>query len=206
MLFLPLLIFLAETSVVTLDTVRTIFVARGLKLFAPLLGIVVVSIWLFAIGQIMQNLNQPLCYIGYAAGYTLGNYLGVLIEEKLALGSQIVRVITHRDATELIEGLRKANYGVTSVTAQGATGEVRVILTIVQRKRLQHILDLVHHFDSHAFYAVEDVRSTTAGVFPRDGLGRWAVMPGFARVRSTPSSMDLSGSRPRDRDGSATAA
>ena len=101
-LLLPLLICLAETAVVTLDTVRTIFIARGMKLPAAALGLLEVTVWLFAISQVMQNLGNPACFIGYAVGFTVGTYLGIRIEERLALGTQVVRVLTRRDAAELV--------------------------------------------------------------------------------------------------------
>src|SRR5712692_12038219 len=74
---LPLLVFLAELCVVTIGTVRIIFVARGMKILAPILGFFEVSIWLFAIGQIMQNLTDLSCYLAFAGGFTAGNYLEI---------------------------------------------------------------------------------------------------------------------------------
>ena len=101
-----LFIFLAEVCVVTISTMRTIFVARGMKFLAPFLGMFEVSIWLFAIGEVMKNLNDWTCSAAFAGGFTLGNFLGILLEEKLAMGSVGVRMITHRDAGTLIDELR----------------------------------------------------------------------------------------------------
>src|SRR5205823_2012095 len=95
---LPLLVFLAELCVVTIGTIRIIFIARGMKVLAPVLGFFEVSIWLFAIGQIMQNLSNLGCYLAFAGGFTAGNFLGVLIEKRLGLGTLVVRVITGRPA------------------------------------------------------------------------------------------------------------
>src|SRR5207302_8078013 len=86
---LPLLVFVAELCGVTLATMRTIFVSRGMKALAPLLGFFEVSIWLFAIGQIMRNLADPGCYLGFAGGFTLGNYLGVVLGKRLAIGTVV---------------------------------------------------------------------------------------------------------------------
>jgi uncharacterized protein YebE (UPF0316 family) len=96
-LTVPLLIFAAEVCVVTLSTVRIIFISQGRKFLAPLLGFFEVGTWLFAIGQVMKNLNDPSCYLAFAAGFTLGNFLGILLEGRLALGTLLVRVITPRD-------------------------------------------------------------------------------------------------------------
>src|SRR4051794_5677161 len=110
---MPLLIFLAEVCVVTLGTVRIISVSRGRKLLAPLLGFFEVAIWLFAIGQVMKNLGDLGCNLAFAGGFTLGNFLGILLEGRLALGTLLVRIITPRDTARLAEGLRAAGYGVT---------------------------------------------------------------------------------------------
>ena len=87
MLLLPVIIFLAEVVVVTLATLRIIFIARGNKVLPTLLlGFFEILIWLFAISQVMQNIGDSLCFIAFALGFTLGNFLGIVIENKLALG------------------------------------------------------------------------------------------------------------------------
>src|SRR6266705_2889789 len=127
----PLLIFIAEVCVVTVSTMRIIAIARGQTLIAPVLGFFEITIWLFAIGQTMQNLNNVACFFAFALGFTLGNFLGMQIEKMLALGTMVVRVITHRDATELIDCLRSASYGVTCVNGHGAMGPVQIVMTVV---------------------------------------------------------------------------
>ncbi|HMP03113.1 MAG TPA: DUF5698 domain-containing protein [Gemmatales bacterium] len=163
---LAILIFLAETSVVTLDTVRIIFVSRGFKFLSMIIGLVVVSIWLFAIGQIMKNLDSIECFVAYAAGYVLGVYLGITIEERLAIGTQLIRIITNKNAEPLIRKLRATMHGVTYVQANGATGPVHLIFTIVQRKQVEGVVALIQSFDPQTFYTIEDVRKQQAGVFP----------------------------------------
>ncbi len=176
---LPLLVFFAEMCVVTLATLRIIFLGRGMKVLAAGIGFVEVTIWLFAIGQIMQNLNDLGCFFGFAAGFSLGNYLGVSIEKKLALGKQVVRIITTRDATELMDGLRAEGYGVTRVHAQGTTGPVQMVFTVLPRKELPQVAAIIQQFDPRAFYSVEDVQLATAGVFP--SRPRMTVLPSVLR-------------------------
>src|SRR5581483_10953285 len=164
--FLPLLVFVAELCVVTLGTLRIIFVSRGMKALAPALGFFEVSIWLFAIGQIMRNLTDPGCYLGFAAGFTLGNFLGVLIEKRLAIGSVVVQVITPRDAGGLVEALRAAHYGVTTLEGGGGAGPVRVVFTVIKRRELENVTALITAFDPKAFYAVNELQAAAAGIFP----------------------------------------
>jgi uncharacterized protein YebE (UPF0316 family) len=170
---LPLCIFLAEVCVVTLSTMRTIFVARGMKLWAPLLGVFEVSIWLFAIGEVMKHLNDWRCSAAFAGGFTLGNFLGILLEEKLAMGSVGVRMITHKDASSLIDALRGAEFGVTSIDAQGATGPVHVIYTVIKRRNLERVLTLAHRHHPNVFYSVDDLHSAALGL-ARLSRRRWS--------------------------------
>jgi uncharacterized protein YebE (UPF0316 family) len=167
----PLIIFIAEIVVVTLSTIRIIFISRGVKGLAALMGFFEVSIWLYAIGQVMQNLSDLRCSAAFAGGFTLGNYLGVLIHEKLALGQMVVRIITGKDPTELTEGFRRVGYGVTRVGAQGTKGPVQVVLTVIKRRDLGRIVGTIKDFDDRAFYSVDELHSTAAGVFPLE-VGR----------------------------------
>jgi len=168
---IPLFIVLARIVDVSIGTLRIIFVSRGYRFLAPVLGFFEVIIWLLAIGEIMKNLNNPICYIAYGLGFALGNYLGILLEDRLSIGQVIVRVITKRDATQLVETLKQKNYGVTSINAEGSTGEGKLIFLIINRSRLTDVVDQIKHFNPNAFYSVEDVRSVTEGVFPLEKPG-----------------------------------
>src|SRR5512136_1275959 len=99
---LPILIFCARICDVSLGTIRVIFVSRGYRYLAPVLGFFEISIWLLAIGQIMRNLNNWTAYLAYAAGFALGTFVGITLEERLSIGMVIVRVITKRDCSPLI--------------------------------------------------------------------------------------------------------
>lgn len=178
---LPLLVYVAEMSVVTLGTMRIIFVSRGLKSIASLLGFFEVTLWLFAIGQIMQNLNSVGCYLGFALGFMTGNYLGVLLEKRLAIGTLVIRIITSKDARPLVEGLRAAEYGVTCLSGQGGAGPVQVVFTVIKRKQLAGVLAIIQRFDARAFYSVEEVQETCQGIFPL-GRGRARGVPQVLRV------------------------
>lgn len=155
---LPLLVFVARILDVTIGTLRIIFVSRGWKSWAGLLGFFESLIWLIAVAQVIHNLSSWQTYIAFALGFGAGNYIGVLIEEKIALGNLLVRVITRRPADELIGVLRGAGYGVTSVRAEGETGPVSLIFTIAKRRNLESILGMIKKHNPRAFYTVEDMR------------------------------------------------
>jgi uncharacterized protein YebE (UPF0316 family) len=163
---LPLSIFVAEMTVVTASTLRIIFIARGHRYLAPILGFFEVLIWLFAIGQVMQNLSDWPCFLAFACGFTLGNWFGLWIEGRLALGTVVVRVITPSDNMLLVEHLRAANFGVTCVEAKGAKGPVEIIMTVIKRKQLPLVKAIIETHQPHAFFSVEELQTAAEGVFP----------------------------------------
>ena len=163
---LPFLIFLARVLDVSLGTVRVIFISRGFKYLSPLIGFFEILIWLLAIGQIMKNLSNPACYIAYASGFAMGNYVGIRIADRLSLGVVLIRVVTKEDASQLVELLKSANYGVTSVDGHGTAGQVKVVFTIVPRKEIKRVADLIRKFNPKAFYSIEEVGFVEKGIFP----------------------------------------
>jgi uncharacterized protein YebE (UPF0316 family) len=163
---LPAMIFAARVIDVTLGTLRIIFISRGRRVLAPIMGFFEVLVWLLAISQIFKNLTNPLCYVAYAAGFAGGSLLGIIIESKLALGTQIVRIITRSGAEDLIARLKDRGYGLTTFAGEGATGSVLMIFTIIKRKDLPELVGLIRTFHPKAFYTVEDVRMAREGVYP----------------------------------------
>src|SRR5262245_33188554 len=174
-------IFVAEMTVVTLSTLRTIFVTRGMKVLAPMLGFFEVTLWLLAIGQVMKNLSDFRCSLAFAGGFTLGNFLGILIEQSLALGSVVVRTITPRDVGPLLRDLRAAGYGVTCLEGQGASGAVHVVFTVVPRRELAGVLAILKRFDGEVFYTIDALQAAASGVCPA-AKGRLAGIVPLVRV------------------------
>lgn len=165
-LALPLLVFLARVVDVSLGTIRIIFTARGKKHLAPLLGFVEVFIWVSVIAEITKGAHNITAYLAYAGGFATGNYMGMWIEERLAIGNLVIRAILPEKQTGLIEELRAAGYGVTSVNAHGAKGPVKLVYTIVSRKDLPNVIETIHNTHPKTFFTVEELRSVEQGVFP----------------------------------------
>lgn len=161
-ILLPLFIFLARIVDVTIGTARVIFVSRGYRVLAAASGFFEVLIWLTAIGQIMRNLSNPLCYIAYASGFALGNFIGITLTERLSLGIVLIRVIVNQTAEKLVEALKKSDYGVTSLEGTGAYGSVNIVFTIVPRRQVDHIIHIIKDFNPQAFYSIEEIGSVSA--------------------------------------------
>jgi uncharacterized protein YebE (UPF0316 family) len=168
-IILPLLIFFARIMDQTIGSMRLIFLAKGMKYIAPLLGFFEVIIWLLAMGQIMQHLDNWLSYVAYGAGFATGNFIGMLLEEKISLGTVIIRVILSRQSPELIHELKSQNFGLTLVDAEGSKGNVKLIFSIIRRKELSNFINTIHMFNANAFYTVEEVKSASEGIFRQTG-------------------------------------
>jgi uncharacterized protein YebE (UPF0316 family) len=157
-LIMPLLIFCARVMDVSINTLRIMFVLNGKKKIAPILGFFEAMIWLLAIGQIFQNINNPMSYVAYAGGFAMGTFVGMTIEEKLALGRVLVRVITPEPMPELIEYMKERNYRFTSVGAEGRYGKVNLLFTVMKREVLKEYVEKVKTLNNNAFYTIESVR------------------------------------------------
>ncbi len=166
MYLMPLLIFVARIMDVSIGTVRLIFVARGMRVLAPLLGFFEILIWILAIGQIMENLNAWYYYVAYAGGFAAGTWVGIWIEDKLAIGVVSIRVITRNKADELEAALRENNFAVTTIMGEGSKGPAHIIYLLVDRRLLGSVVRSIKRYNPQAFYVVEDVRFVKEGTFP----------------------------------------
>ncbi|MGA1794063.1 MAG: DUF2179 domain-containing protein [Thermoplasmatota archaeon] len=168
LVIIPILICLARVVDVTIGTLRIIFISKGMKYLAPVMGFFEVIIWLIAIGQIMQNLSNWVNYIAYGTGFAIGNYVGIMIEQKISLGYVLVRIITRRSARNLIKWLENSGRKFTIVDARSDWGLVNIIYMPLKRKEVREVVAKVKAFNPHAFYTVEDVRAVSGSTFKDD--------------------------------------
>ncbi len=170
LLLVPLLIFIARIIDVSFGTIRIIMVSKGYRAVASLFGFFEAFIWVTAASQVMQNLNNFYYYIVWGLGYATGTYVGILFEQKLSLGQIIIRVITNKDATELVADLKKRKYHLTTVDAEGVHGSVKLIFMILKRIDMKEVVGIIKTFNPNAFYSVEDVRFVSGSYFKKNDL------------------------------------
>lgn len=163
---LPGLIFISRVADVTIGTTRIVMVSKGHKFWAPFLGFFEMLIWLVAVSKIFQNLDNWVCYIAFAAGFGMGNYVGLRVEEKLAVGIVKIQIITRKKAGKLIEKLGEAGYGITHHEANGSSESVSIIYSIIKRSEISKVEHIVQSTNPKAFYSIEDVKFVNEGVFP----------------------------------------
>lgn len=179
---LPALIFCARIMDVTLGTIRIVFVSRGHRGLAPVLGFFEVLIWILVIGQVVQNLSNIAGYVAYAAGFAAGNWIGISIEQKLAMGMLAIRMILVEGAKEVAERLHEAGYGVTVVHGEGSAGPVSLLFTVFKRRDLPEVVRLIKEVNPKIFYSIEEVRTASEGIFPPGRTGSGFTMKGLARL------------------------
>jgi uncharacterized protein YebE (UPF0316 family) len=167
LILLPSLILISRIVDVSISTIRIIFLSRGYKLMSALLGFLETFVWIVAINRLMSSDGGIIVYFSYASGFAAGIYIGMKIEEKLALGYLLVRVIIPKQETRLLEKLRAQNFGVTVVDAKGASGYVMLLYTVIKRKNIDWVTSIIKEEEPQAFYSVEDVRNASSGIFPQ---------------------------------------
>jgi uncharacterized protein YebE (UPF0316 family) len=165
---IPILICFARIVDVTIGTLRIIFISKGLKYLAPAMGFFEVIIWLAAIGQIMQNLSNVINYVAYGLGFAIGNYVGIVLENKISLGFVLVRIITRRSATDLKKWLTNSKRKYTIIDATSDWGLVNIIYMPMKRKEVGEVIMAVKRFNPRAFYTIEDVRNISGSTL-KDG-------------------------------------
>ena len=161
-----LFIFFARIVDVSLGTFRTLMIVRGRRAPAALLGFFEVSVYILALGKVVTRLGQPSYIIAYALGFATGNWVGSLIEERVALGFLTVQAITRLSHQGLCENLRQAGFGVTSMHGEGRDGPREVLLISLRRRLLPRLVKMLEAHDPDVFITVLEARRPVGGVHP----------------------------------------
>ena len=158
-----LMVFGLRITDMSMDTLRVLFVVRGRKQVAWVLGFFQSAVYVIAIAKVLSNLGNPLTVLGYAAGFATGNVLGMFVEERLAVGHVQLQIVTQRRGMALAKALRDGGYGVTEIAAHGKDGMVHLLTASVLRKDVAKAQAIVHETDEEAFVTLEDVRPIRRG-------------------------------------------
>ena len=164
---LAALIVVARVADVSIGTVRTISLFRGQRLLASVLGFFEVLIWLLAAAQVFQNLDRWYLGVAYAAGFGLGNYLGCWVEGKLAVGHELVRIVSMDPNVRIGETLEEHGYEVIELQGRnGSAAKADVVLAVEPRRRVPSLLRAVREADPEAVWTVSDVRRHVGAATP----------------------------------------
>ena len=164
---LPLAIFFGRICDVTLGTLRILFVSKGEKKIAPIIGFVEVFIWVVIIAQVLSRANDLLSFVAYAGGYATGTYIGLCIEERIGYGFAKFRVFTLLNGHDLMKLLNENGYGSTMIHGEGSVSEIDIVETVISRQNTKAVEKIIKDFDPKAFCLVEDVRAKQLGIFAK---------------------------------------
>jgi uncharacterized protein YebE (UPF0316 family) len=183
---LPLMIFLARVGDVSMETIRVIYISKGIKFIAPFIAFFEIVIWLLAMEVVMSDLTNIVNFFAFAFGFATGTYVGLVIEEKLSIGMVILRIITTGDSNDaIVMFMQSEKLGVTCMDAHGSRGDVKMILSLVNRTDVPRITSHLRATNPHAFFSIEDVRYVNEGIFrpKKPGSVSFFIHSLFSRVR-----------------------
>jgi uncharacterized protein YebE (UPF0316 family) len=163
--YAPLVIFCMRVTDVTLDTLRVLLMVRNAKWQVPLIGFVQVTIWVIAVTAVVQNLHSPLHIIGYSGGFATGNYVGMLVEERLALGLATMNILTRNGGGQVAAALRERGFAVTEMDGRGKDGPVEILYSVISRRKVMPYIDVVERVAPDSFVVVEEPRTVRGGSF-----------------------------------------
>lgn len=165
--FGPLVVFMLRVSDVSLATLRMLLIMRNRRLLAPLIGFFEILIWVTAVGIVIQHLDSPLHIVGYAAGFATGNFVGLMFEERLALGLATIRTVVKEGGAELAADLRNDGFGVTEMLGRGRSGTVEVLYSVLPRRQVGRALARIDGTAPDSFVVVDEPRRVQRGwLFP----------------------------------------
>ena len=155
-----LLIFLARVVDVSLGTLRTLLVFRGHKYAAAGIGFIEILVWVFAVSSVINNLDQWYLGVAYAAGFATGNIVGISLENKLAIGTELVRAVSLDPSVELAARVRSAGFDVIELAGKGNASAVEVLLIVEKRRKVPKLLRLIGATDPSAYFTITDVKDS----------------------------------------------
>jgi uncharacterized protein YebE (UPF0316 family) len=148
-------IFALRILDVSIGTLRIAYLVRGRRTIAGVLSFFESLVWLTAAAQVITSLDAPIKFVAYAAGYATGTVLGVSIERWIGAGDSLLRVVTPVGSPPVETPLREAGYYVTSLNAQGRDGDVRVLFTVLPRRKVPAALRIVRQASPNAYVTLE---------------------------------------------------
>ena len=160
------LIFVLRIADVSVGTLRVNVLVRGFRGPAVALSFIESLIWLSATARVLTQLDNPYNVFAFAGGYATGTLVGCIINDWLALGKTLMRVVTPTNQQEVVSALRQAGCTVTAMDAAGRDGDVSIAFSVIPKKRSRAVLDVIQRTNPNAFVTFEEVRTAERALLP----------------------------------------
>jgi len=164
-IILYIAIFCAKLIEVSVATLRTVLNNRGQKRLAACIGFFEVMIWVVVASNVLNNITEdPIKVLVYCFAFSMGNFIGVTLEEKLALGMSVVEVLAKQDiAQNLADALREKGYGVTTIESSGKETKMVILKLFIKRKQIPDATQIIRDAGADVIFSVSDVKKVTGG-------------------------------------------
>lgn len=163
---LYIIIFMAKTVEVSISTIRLVYNSKGERIKGAVLGFFEVLIWILVVSSVLNNITEdPFKIIAYAAGFSFGNFLGIYIESKIAIGISSIQVVVSEElGNTLAQTLREEGFGTTVIEGKGKDNSKKILLFIqLKRKRIYKAIKIIKQTDPNAYISINDVKSVVGG-------------------------------------------
>lgn len=163
---LYIIIFCAKIVEVSISTIRMVYINKGERVKGAVLGFIEILIWLIVVSSVLNNITEdPIKVFIYAAAFSLGNYIGVTIESKIAVGLASIQVVVNEETGQILaEILRDESYGVTIIEGKGKDDNKKILLFIqLKRKKIPDAVKIIKQTAPQAYITVNDIKSMVGG-------------------------------------------
>ncbi|MCL2124999.1 MAG: DUF5698 domain-containing protein [Oscillospiraceae bacterium] len=166
-------IFFAKLLEVAIATIRTVQTARGNKTVASMLAAVEITIWLIVTSTVLLRIAEdPLRAVAYGLAFVVGIYMGIVLEDKLALGLAQIEVIAEFEiAKQIAKQFRDHGYGVTTYDCEGLEGKKLAIVLKIRRKDVPCTIEVLQEYND-LFVTITDIRKLSIGSIGRHMVKR----------------------------------
>lgn len=163
-IILYIIVFVAKVIENGLATLRVILIANGKKGMGAFLQFLITIVWIAATGIVIIDINKdPIKVIFFALGSYVGSYLGSIIEEKMALGNNMVLAIVNESySKEIITKLRDWNYSVTILKGENKDEAKDILMIMVPRKKRHEIIEIINNIDDDAMIVIEKIKAISS--------------------------------------------
>ena len=158
-----LLIFALRVLGIAIGTLATLMTVQGRKAYAMLSNFFSALVYVVAIGKVVTNLDNVWNIFAYCCGVAAGTLIGMVWEQRLALGHVEVRFISTRKGDALADALRDAGCGATELYGHGRENVVAIVEAIVPRKDVDDLLEIAKAVDETAIVTVTEARTVLRG-------------------------------------------
>lgn len=146
-----LIIFILKIIENSLATLRLILVSNGKKWLGAFLLFTTSIIWIISSHIAIIDINISMVLI-FSIGSLLGSYIGSILEEKMAIGNNMLICITQKQMSEI---LRQNGYIITKVEGYGKDSKKEVLFVILKRNQNKDLISLIRSLDQEAIIVSE---------------------------------------------------